>query len=83
MHFYPQLPLAEKCRELSALEDLLSNSGYSLLQIRDIMVSGLMSLERKKSKSAKLGQPIRRSVRVSARSSEHKKLVGKSSWFKG
>ena len=47
LHLHPLLPDKEKVDVFCDFETLLRNSGYSWSQIREIMMSGLVGLEKK------------------------------------
>ena len=46
-HLHPELPHEEKMQKLGEFQELMINSSYIWAQIREVVTSGLMGLERK------------------------------------
>ena len=61
----------------------LLTSGYSIEQVRRIILSGLRGYEAKMKKRIEDGLPLYRTSEVSGATRTKKKLLGKSTWFKG
>ena len=81
-HLHPELPHEEKMQKLGEFQELMRNSGYTWAQIREVMTSGLMGLERKTKEAKVQNTNLHRSSEESATARCHRKLLGKSSWFK-
>jgi hypothetical protein len=60
----------------------LKNSGYSRSKAREIVVCGLLGLERKKKRRKRERQPFHRPAKSTLNKRTVKKLNGKQSWFK-
>ena len=60
----------------------LKNSGYSLEQIRRILLAGIKGYGAKKLRREQPGVPLRRTAEESQGARMKNKLVGKSTWFK-
>ena len=60
----------------------LHNSGYTLEQIRKILLAGIKGFESKKERCKKESRPLRRTAEESLGARMKNKLVGKATWFK-
>ena len=82
MHMHPSIPLQEKLDTYSDFEELMLNSGYSWKQIQEVMMSGLLGLEKKVSEAEKSGVNIHRSTKDYEASRSNLKPLGKRNSFK-
>ena len=60
----------------------LKNSGYSRAKAREIIVCGLLGLERKKKRRRREGQQFHSRAMSTLNQKTTKKLTGKQSWYK-
>ena len=60
----------------------LKNSGYGRANAREIVVCGLLGLERKRKRRERDGEKFHRRARTTITKRTAKKLHGKQSWFK-
>ena len=60
----------------------LKNSGYTRKRAREIVVCGLLGMERKKKRRKREGLPFHRTGKSTAVKRNIKKLTGKTQWFK-
>ena len=58
------------------------NSGHSIKEVRRNILHGLKGWRSKMDRCKSSNQPVHRSAKESAASRRHKKLTGKSTWFK-
>ena len=61
----------------------LTNSGFGMGQVRKIILNGIKGFENKKRRRTENSGRLRRQARDSQNSRIRKKLLAKSSWFKG
>ena len=61
----------------------LLNSGYGKEQVRKIVVNGIKGYEGRKSRCKKEGRRLRRTAKESLGARLKKKLLSKTSWYKG
>ena len=73
----------EKCRVVDSYAQKLSNSGYSLEQVRRILVNGIKGFEGRKLRCQREGRPLYRKAVQSQGARMRKKLLAKTSWYKG
>ena len=60
----------------------LKNSGYTKRRAREIVVCGLLGVERKKLRRERQGQKFHRRGKSTLTERTKKKLIGKTAWFK-
>ena len=60
----------------------LKNSGYTRRRAREIVVCGLLGVERKKLRRERQGQKFHRRGKSTFTERTKKKLIGKTAWFK-
>ena len=60
----------------------LKASGYTRHKAREIVVCGLLGLERKRKRREREGETFHRRARMTIQKRTNKKLHGKQSWFK-
>ena len=80
------LPMSERVAVLDNLSQKLSNSGYKLEKVRQILVGGLSGYE-KRLRQSKLEKsngyrPLHESAAGSHLARSKKKLTGKNTWYK-
>ena len=73
----------EKRRIIDDYAQELCNSGYSIDQVRRVLISGIKGFESKRRRCQELGERLRRTGKMSKNTRVMKKLTAKSSWFKG
>ena len=61
----------------------LLTSGYPLVTVRRILISGIRGYEAKVKRREQVGIPLYRTASESGNSRNRKKVMGKSTWFKG
>ena len=66
----------------SPLHQRCVNSGHSIKEVRRNILSSLKGWRSKMDRCNSSNQPVHRSAKESAASRRHKKITGKSSWFK-
>ena len=76
------LPKEEYTKIVDDYAQKLSNSGYSITQIRRIIVSGIRGYGGKVNRSKELGMELRRTAHRSQGARSIKKLTGKTTWFR-
>ena len=75
-------PQSERTRVVDTFTGELKNSGYSRSKAREIVVCGLLGLERKRKRRKREGEPFHRAGKNTLNKRTVKKLNGKQSWFK-
>ena len=77
-----RLPEWERTVVVDNFTTKLANSGYTRVQARRIVVSGIKGYEAIRRRAAEQGGKIHRSARSGAAARNRKKLTGKTSWYK-
>ena len=77
-----KISIEEKVQVINSFTQELKNSGYNRKRAREIVVCGLMGLERKRMRRKREGQPFHRPGKMTAGKRNRKKLTGKTDWFK-
>ena len=72
----------ERNKAVDSYTDRLISSGYSLIQVYDIIFSVLTEYERKKLKAAKEKYPLHRPAAATLKISLHKKLTQREIWYR-
>ena len=72
----------ERNEAVDSYTDRLLRSGYSEIQVCDIIVSGLIGYERKKLKAANEKVPLHRPTASTLKICLHKKLTERETWYK-
>ena len=78
--------MVDKKTRLEVVDNMakkLRTSGYSVKQTRKIISNGLKKYEAKKARCRVEGKPLYRTAKTSLAKRYKKKLLAKSSWFKG
>ena len=83
MNLCDEVSQEERNKAVDSYTDRLIRSGYSISQVRDIIVSGLTGYERKKLKAAKEKAPLHQpAATTQLKICLHKKLTEKENWYK-
>ena len=77
-----KISIEEKVQVINTFTQELKNSGYNRKRAREIVVCGLLGLERKRMRRKREGQPFHRPGKMTAGKRNRKKLTGKTDWFK-
>lgn len=72
---------AEKVKVVEDYGQKLANSGYSMDQIRQIVVAGIRGYGSKVVRRRKEGKPLRRTAKESLTARIRKKLLSKTNWY--
>ena len=78
-----QLPSKYRAEVVDAYGMKLLTSGYTLVQVRRILANGIKGYVRKCKRRKEEGLRLHRTAEESAGNRSRKRLLGKSSWFKG
>ena len=73
----------EQCKVVDDYGQKLANSGYSLEQVRRILVNGIKGFEGRKLRCKREGRSLYRKAFQSQGARTRKKLLAKTSWYKG
>ena len=73
----------EQCKVVDDYAQKLGNSGYSLEQVRRIIVNGIKGFEGRKLRCKREGRNLYRKAVQSQGARTRKKLLSKTSWYKG
>ena len=73
----------ERCKVVDDYGQKLANSGYSLEQVRRILVNGIKGFEGRKLRCKREGRSLYRKAIQSQGAETKKKLLAKTSWYKG
>ena len=76
------MPTTTKVQVLEDWIKKMKRSGYSVIQMREIVESGLKSYVRKSRKAKEEGRPMNRMGKETLKSRNIKKLKNKMTWFK-
>ena len=82
MNLCDEVSQEERNKAVDSYTDRLIRSGYSISQVRDIIVSGLTGYERKKLKATKEKAPLHRPAATTLKIRLHKKLTERENWYK-
>ena len=74
---------AEKCRVVDDYGQKLANSGFTLEQVRRILVNGIKGFQGRKLRCKREGRKLYRTAKQSQGARLKKKLLSKTSWYKG
>ena len=77
-----EISCEERVKVVDQLTRELKNSGYGRKKAREIIVCGLLGLERKKARRKREGQPFYRAGKTTIHKRNRKKITGKTSWFR-
>ena len=72
----------ERTRVVDDFTKELKSSGYSRKRAREMIVCGLLGLERKRQRRARQGQDFHRRGKQTIGLRTRKKLTGKTAWYK-
>ena len=77
------LGLEERVRVVDNYSQKLVNSGFGIIQVRKIIINGILGYERRvKESELPGGRKLHRTAEESSGGRSRKKLLGKTEWFK-